>query len=251
MPPPDSHVAVRGSSGAARVAWGGGTLIHGIEQALLDFITGTYNAIGWPGVIVMMAIESAAIPLPSELIMPLAGWKLIADKSRGWEWVVLAGLFGAIGNTIGSWVAYYIGLWGGRPAAERYGKYVLVSRHDLDLADRFFDRWGNLAIFTSRLLPVVRTFISVPAGISRMPIWQFTVYTFAGAFIWSTGLAAGGYKLGENYERLREWMRPLDYPIAAIIVLLVVWYVYRHVKRSWFDDGPEAAHQPQSSESKT
>ncbi|HEY8173256.1 MAG TPA: DedA family protein, partial [Dehalococcoidia bacterium] len=150
-----------------------------------------------------------------------------------------AGLFGAIGNTIGSWVAYYAGMYGGRPMAEKYGKYILVSRHDLDLADRFFDRWGNWAIFFSRLLPVVRTFISVPAGISRMPIWQFTVYTFAGAFIWSTGLAYGGYKLGENYERLRNWMRPLDYPIAAIIVVLVVWYVYRHVKRAWAE--PEAA----------
>ena len=223
--------------------WGGGTLLHGIEQALLDFITNTYDAMGWPGVIVMMAIESAAIPLPSELIMPLAGWKLIEAKGHGWELILLAGLFGAIGNTIGSWVAYYAGMWGGRPFAEKYGKYILVSKHDLDLADRFFDRWGNWAIFTSRLLPVVRTFISVPAGISRMPIWQFTVYTFAGAFIWSTGLAYGGYKLGENYEDLRAWMRPLDYPIAAIIVALLIWYVYRHVKRAWAPGGPEAAEQ--------
>jgi membrane protein DedA with SNARE-associated domain len=181
----------------------------------------------------MMAIESAAVPVPSELIMPLAGWKLIADKGRGVEWVLLAGLFGAIGNTAGSWIAYYVGLWGGRPAAERWGKYILVSRHDLDLADRFFDRWGNWAIFFSRLLPVVRTFISVPAGISRMPLWQFTVYTFTGAFIWSVGLAWGGYKLGENYDELRNWMRPLDYPIAAIIVVLVIWYVVRHVRRAW------------------
>jgi membrane protein DedA with SNARE-associated domain len=220
---------------------GGGPLLHGIEQHLLDFITNTYDAIGWPGVIFMMAIESAAVPLPSELIMPLAGWKLIADKGRGWEWILLAGFFGAVGNTIGSWVAYYVGLWGGRPAAEKYGKYILVSRHDLDLADRFFGRWGNWAIFTSRLLPVVRTFISVPAGISRMPIWQFTLYTFAGAFIWSTGLAWGGYKLGQNYEDLRNWMRPLDYPIAGLIVLAVAWYVYRHVKRAWGDSSPEAA----------
>lgn len=220
---------------------GGGSLLSGIEQHLLDFITNTYDAIGWPGVIVMMAIESAAVPLPSELIMPLAGWKLVADKGRGWEWILLAGFFGAVGNTVGSWVAYYVGLWGGRPAAEKYGKYILVSRHDLDLADRFFGRWGNWAIFASRLLPVVRTFISVPAGISRMPIWQFTLYTFAGAFIWSTGLAWGGYKLGQNYEDLRNWMRPLDYPIAGLIVLAVAWYVYRHVKRAWGDGSPEAA----------
>jgi len=233
---------VRRAAGAG----GGGPLLGGIENALLDFIDGTYNAIGWPGVIFMMAIESAAIPLPSELIMPLAGWKLIEAKGRGVEWVILAGLFGAIGNVAGSWVAYYVGLWGGRPAAERYGKYILVSRHDLDLADRFFDRWGNWAIFGSRLLPVVRTFTSVPAGISRMPIWQFTIYTFAGAFIWSTGLAYGGYKLGEHYEDLRAWMRPADYPIAAVIAVALVWYVYRHIKRAWWEGGPEAAaNQPE------
>ena len=187
-----------------------------------------------------MAIESAAIPLPSEIIMPLAGWKLIEAKGRGVEWVLLAGLFGAIGNVIGSWIAYAIGYYGGRPMAEKYGKYILVSRHDLDLADRFFAKWGNWAVFGSRLLPVVRTFISVPAGISRMPIWQFTVYTFAGAFLWSVGLAYGGYQLGQNYEDLRSAMRPLDYPIAAIIVIAVIWYVYRHVKRAWGDDEPEA-----------
>lgn len=192
----------------------------------------------------MMAIESAAVPLPSELIMPLAGWKLIADKGRGWEWLLLAGLFGAIGNLVGSWLAYYVGALGGRPAAEKYGKYMLVSRHDLDLADRFFARWGNWAIFFSRLLPVVRTFISLPAGISRMPIWQFSVYTFAGAFLWSVGLAYGGYKLGKNYEDLRNWMRPLDYPIAVVVALLAAWYLYRHIRRAWWEppiDEPEKA----------
>jgi len=220
---------------------GGAPLLHGIENSLLDFITYVYDLIGWPGVIVMMAVESAAIPLPSELIMPLAGWKLIEAKGRGFEWVLLAGFFGAIGNTVGSWLAYWVGMYGGRPAAEKYGKYILVSRHDLDLADRFFNRWGNWAIFGGRLLPVVRTFISVPAGISRMPFWQFTAYTFAGAFIWSTGLAYGGYRLGENYEDIRAWMRPLDYPIAAVIVVTVAWYVYRHIKRAWGPE-PEGGH---------
>lgn len=126
---------------------GGGVLLTGIEDSLLEFITGVYNAIGWPGVIVMMAIESAAIPLPSELIMPLAGWKLIQAKGRGFEWVLLAGFFGAVGNTAGSWIAYYAGRYGGRPFTEKYGKYILVSRHDLDLADRFFNRWGKWAVF--------------------------------------------------------------------------------------------------------
>lgn len=215
-------------------------LIDAIEAGLLDFIDSTYDVIGWPGVVVMMAIESAAIPLPSELIMPLAGWKLVKDEGLGEEWLFLAAFTGALGNTLGSLIAYYVGAWGGRPLVLKYGKYVLISRHDLDLADRFFDRWGNAAIFFSRLLPVIRTFISVPAGISRMPVGQFTVYTFAGAFIWSLGLAWGGFALGENWEDLRDWMRPADIPIVAIGLILVGWYIYRHVKRAWAESPEEA-----------
>ena len=181
----------------------------------------------------MMAVESAAIPLPSELIMPLAGWMLIKEKGLGLEWVALAGLFGAIGNTLGSLVAYYAGAWGGRPLVLRYGRYVLISHHDLDLADRFFDRWGAWAIFFARLLPVVRTFVSVPAGVSRMHVGQFTLFTFAGSFPWSLGLALAGYVLGENWERIRTWMRPADIPIAIVLMVLLVWYVVRHVRRAW------------------
>ena len=187
----------------------------------------------------MMAIESACIPLPSELIMPLAGWMLIKDKGLGWEWIILAGLFGAIGNTIGSLIAYYVGQRGGRPFVEKYGKYILISSHDLDLADRWFKRYGNLTVLVSRVLPIVRTFISFPAGVSEMPVWQFTIYTFAGSFPWSVGLAAAGYALGSNWEDLRNWMRPFDYPIAAVIGALIALYVYRHVRRSWMT--PEAS----------
>lgn len=214
-------------------------LFEGIEAQLLDFISATYDAIEWPGVIAMMAIESAMIPLPSEIIMPLAGWMLIKERGHGEEWLLLAGLFGAVGNTLGSLVAYYAGAWGGRPLVAKYGRYILISTHDLDLADRFFRRWGNLAIFLSRLMPVVRTFISFPAGIARMPILQFTFYTFVGAFIWSLALAWAGFALGENWEDLRDWMRPADIPILIVLAILVSWYVYRHVKRAWADD-PEA-----------
>ena len=215
-------------------------IIDAVEAGLLDFIDGTYDAIGWPGVVLMMAIESAAIPLPSELIMPLAGWMLVKDRGLGEEWLFLAAFMGALGNTVGSLIAYYAGAWGGRPLVLKYGKYILLSRHDLDLADRFFNRWGNWAIFGSRLLPVVRTFISLPAGISRMPVGQFTVYTFAGAFIWSLGLAWGGFALGANWEDLRDWMRPADIPIVAIGLVLVGWYVYRHIKRAWGEVPEEA-----------
>ncbi len=191
----------------------------------------------------MMAIESAAIPLPSELIMPLAGWMLIKEKGLGVEWLVLAGLFGAIGNTLGSLVAYYAGSWGGRPLVQRYGRYFLISHHDLDLADRFFQRWGAWAILFARMLPVVRTFVSVPAGVSKMNVGQFTLFTFAGSFPWSLALATAGYILGENWEDLRAWMRPADYPIAAVLLVLLVWYVVRHIRRAWEapqPSGPEA-----------
>ncbi|MGB2695444.1 MAG: DedA family protein [Dehalococcoidia bacterium] len=190
-----------------------------------------------------MAIESAAIPLPSELIMPLAGWMLVKDRGLGWEWLFLAAFFGGLGNTLGSILAYYAGAWGGRPLVEKYGKYILVSHHDLDLADRFFKRWGNLAVFGSRLLPVVRTFISVPAGISRMPIWQFIAYTFAGSFFWSLGLAWAGFALGENWEDLRSWMRPADIPIIIVLGILVTWYVYRHIKRAWGQPQPSTGEE--------
>jgi len=177
-----------------------------------------------------MAIESAAIPLPSELIMPLAGWKLILERGHGAAWLLLAGLYGAIGNLIGSWIAYGIGAAGGRPLLERYGRYVLITKRDLERADRWFSERGELTVFVTRLMPVVRTFISVPAGVSRMNLWKFSVYTFLGAFPWSVGLAWGGYVLGENWEDLRAWMRPADYPIIAIVVVAVAWYVWHKVR---------------------
>ncbi len=202
----------------------------GIETALLDFARELYDVFGWPGVVFLMAIESAAIPFPSEIIMPLAGWFLIKEQGHGWEWLIMAGVFGAIGNTIGSLVAYYAGAWGGRPLLLRYGRYLLISQRELDSADRWFARYGDAAVFISRLLPVVRTFISVPAGISRVNVWRFTVLTFFGAFLWSLGLAASGYALGENWERLLTWFRPVSIPIVIAIVAAAVWHFYRRVK---------------------
>jgi len=190
----------------------------------------------WPGLVVMMAIESAAIPLPSEIIMPLAGWMLVKDRGLGVPWLLLAAFCGALGNLLGSLLGYYVGAWGGRPLVLRYGRYVLISHHDLDLADRWFDRYGQWTVFFSRLLPVVRTFISVPAGVARMPIWQFSAYTFAGSFPWSLGLAWAGFLLGENWEDIRDWMRPADIPILVVAVLLIGLYVYRHVRRAWTEE---------------
>ncbi len=201
-----------------------------MEHQILDFIRHVYQILGWPGVVLLMAIESACIPLPSEIIMPLSGWMLIADKGLGVEYVVLAGLCGAVGNVIGSVIAYWVGAWGGRPFLHRYGKYVLVSHHDIEVADRWFDRYGDRIVFLSRLLPAVRTFISFPAGIAKMKMGKFLLYSFLGSFPWSVGLAYGGYLLGQNWERIREVMRPFDIPILVIFLALVAFFIWRRLR---------------------
>ena len=204
--------------------------MSGIEHALLDFITRVYDVLQWPGVVVLMGIESAAIPLPSEIIMPFAGWMLVQAKGLGMGHVFLAGFYGALGCLLGSWLAYWVGAKGGRPLLERYGRYLLITSHELDVADRWFARYGDATVFFSRLLPVVRTFISVPAGVARMNLWKFSVYTFIGSFPWCFGLAYGGYLLGERWEVLRAAMRPFDIPIVVLFLLLVAFYVWRRVR---------------------
>jgi membrane protein DedA with SNARE-associated domain len=201
-----------------------------VEHQILDFIRHVYQILGWPGVVLLMAIESACIPLPSEIIMPLSGWMLVADKGLGVEYVILAGLCGAVGNVIGSVIAYWVGAWGGRPFLHRYGKYVLVSHHDIEVADRWFDRYGDRIVFLSRLLPAVRTFISFPAGIAKMKMGKFLLYSFLGSFPWSVGLAYGGYLLGQNWERIREVMRPFDIPILVIFLALVAFFIWRRLR---------------------
>ena len=204
--------------------------MHGIETLILDAIFRVYDAIGWPGVVFLMAVESAAIPFPSELIMPLAGWLLIEEKGSSAWWVLLAGFYGALGNLLGSWVAYLISFKGGRPLLNKYGKYVLITREEMDRAEEWFRKYGDWIVFGSRMLPVVRTFISIPAGISRMNLWRFSIFTFAGSFPWSLGLAYGGFLLGENWEQLRSAMRPFDIPILVIGAAVVVWFFYRRIR---------------------
>lgn len=178
-----------------------------------------------------MAIESACIPLPSEIIMPLAGWFLISNQGLGPQYVLVAGVFGALGCIIGSVATYLIGWRGGRPLLERYGKYILISHHDMDVADRWFQKRGKLSIFISRLLPIVRTYISIPAGVAKMKFTPFVVYTFIGSFIWCTGLAFGGYKLGENWEQVATKIEPAVPFIVAIIIILIGLYIFRHIRQ--------------------
>jgi membrane protein DedA with SNARE-associated domain len=205
-------------------------IVTAIENLILNFVQSTYNLMQWPGVVALMAIESACIPFPSEIIMPLAGWMLIKQQSLPVIYVLAAGAWGALGNTIGSVIAYYAGMWAGRPLLNKYGRYILLSQRDLELSDRWFARSGSWTVFVARLLPLIRTYISLPAGIARMNIFRFVAYTFTGSFIWSTGLAYGGYLMGEHWEQLRNAMRPFDPIFAALIVILVALYVYRHIR---------------------
>jgi membrane protein DedA with SNARE-associated domain len=202
-----------------------------IDEIVIPFLESLYGAVGYLGVMIAMAIESAMIPLPSELILPFAGF-LVSDPTQvepltgqPWSfWLVV--IFGTIGNTLGSLIAYAIGAYGGRPFLERYGRYMLIRPHEIELADRFFERWGAQTAFFSRLLPIVRTFISFPAGVARMNLRTFIVYSTAGAFLWSTALVWSGVQLGENWEEIRGILQPFDMLIAVAVVVgaaILLW----------------------------
>jgi len=205
--------------------------VEALEQQLVGFLTNLFQTIDWFGVVVIMALESANIPIPSEVTMPLSGWMLVqAQGGTAWDAFLLGGLWGAVGCTLGSVISYALGAWGGRPLVERYGRYIMVDEEDLAKADRWFARWGDWAVLLSRLLPIVRTFISFPAGVVRMNFPRFVVYSFAGSVVWCGLLALGGFHFGEHWEELRALMRPFDIPIAIVILLLVGLYVWRHVR---------------------
>lgn len=197
---------------------------------MLAFSTDVYDFMGWFGVIVLMSIESTAIPLPSEVIMPLAGWRLVLDEGHGVPHVLLAGFWGAVGSLIGSLVEYYISRAGGRPFIEKYGKYFLITHKDLERADSWFQTRGELTVFVARMIPGVRGFISIPAGIARMNVVRFAIFTFLGAFPWTLGLAWGGFLLGENYDSIRDVSKPFDIPIIGTVLVVIIWFLWRRIK---------------------
>ena len=197
---------------------------------LVPWVTGIISHIGYPGVALLMAIESACIPLPSEIIMPFAGYLVYTGRFNLF-WVATAG---AIGCNIGSAVAYWIGAYGGRPLVERFGSYVLLSRRDLDRTTKFFERYGAITVLVGRLLPVVRTFIALPAGIARMPQLRFHIYTFVGSWPWCLALAYAGAKLGDAWNtdpRLKNILHRADAAILAVLAVLFVWFVWTHWKQ--------------------
>lgn len=189
---------------------------------------GVISSLGYGGVILLMAIESANIPLPSEIIMPFSGFLVAQGAFNLW----LVGLAGAVGCVVGSIFSYGLGAWGGRPLVEKYGKYIFVSHHDLDLTDRWFQKHGEVTVFVGRLLPVVRTFISFPAGIAKMNFGRFVIYSFLGSFPWTLALAYIGQKMGENWEKIRVYFHGFDWVILILIVLGIVWWIGRHIRNS-------------------
>jgi membrane protein DedA with SNARE-associated domain len=177
------------------------------------------------GVVLLMAIESACIPLPSEVIMPFAGYLVLQGRFS----LAAAAIAGAAGCVFGSWVAYYAGLKGGRPFAEKYGKYILLNPGDLALADKLFAKYGVSISFFSRMLPVIRTFIAFPAGVARADFFKFSVYTFLGSLPWCWGLAWLGVKLGENWTSLHSKFHQIDLVIAGFILVGAVFWVRHHM----------------------
>jgi len=193
-------------------------------------IVATISSIGYLGIALLMAIESACIPLPSEIIMPFAGYLV----STGRFDLLLVATAGAVGCNLGSSIAYAVGYYGGRPLVEKWGGYVLVSRNDLDRVDRYFARFGSATVFVCRLLPVVRTFIALPAGIARMPQGKFQLYTFIGSWPWCLALAYIGEQLGARWNsdpELRSVFHRFDAAIVGVFLIAIVWYIARHWRR--------------------
>ena len=199
-----------------------------IINAIANFVTNIVSHLGYPGVFLLMALESACIPIPSEIIMPFSGFLVATGQFNFWAIVIV----GSLGNLAGSFLAYWIGYTGGRSLVEKYGRYILLSQRDLESSDRFFRKYGQSTVFFSRLLPIIRTFISLPAGISKMDFKKFSLYTFLGVIPFTAVLTYAGVKLKENWTALQPYFHKFDLIIAIVIVLVVIWFVFRHLKRT-------------------
>ena len=201
-------------------------MINIIAQ-ISDFALYLINKTGYAGIFLLSALESAAIPIPSEVVVPFSGFLAVSGRFNIWLVISIT----TLANLVGSMILFLVGRSGGRWFLERYGKYVLIHKHDLEKGDKWFAKYGSKAVFWSRMLPVVRTFISLPAGVSRMNFLKFCLLTFLGSLPWNTGLALIGYKAGENWDILHGYFRKLDIFIILLIVVLAIWYIWRHIKK--------------------
>lgn len=197
-----------------------------IIDVLANFVISIIDKIGYFGLFLLMLLESCGILMPSEVIMPFSGFLVLDGTLNFW----LVAIIGAFGNLIGSLLAYWIGYRGGRPLIEKYGKYVLISKKDLNIADHWFTKYGELTVFFGRILPVIRTFISFPAGISKMDIKKFSLYSFLGALPWTLALTYAGLIMGKSWTTIREKLHNFDLSIAILVAIFIIWYIYRHLK---------------------
>ena len=195
-----------------------------------------YDAVGYLGVAAAVALETIVAPIPSEVILPMAGWKVsqsaadpaILEPLTGLPWnIPLAVALATLGSLVGALVGYAIGAWGGRPLLDRYGRYVGIGDDDLDRADRWFARWGSWAVFAGRMVPLVRTFVSYPAGIARMPLGRFVLFSTLGSLPWNLALIVAGFVVGENYPRIEAAIKPYEYVIYVAVIAVIVVLVAR------------------------
>jgi membrane protein DedA with SNARE-associated domain len=195
-------------------------------QILAAHITEFIEATGYISVFLLMMVESMALPVPGEAIMPFAGF-LIVQGQFSWTMVILVSTAGSL---VGSYLSYLIGQYGGEPFFERYGKYLLIKKNHLDLTHRFFNRYGELTIFFSRFIPVVRHLISIPAGMSRMKMIPFLLYTALGATIWNTFLTYLGFVLRQNWNKIMEYGHYIDLSMVGAFALILVIFIWRQIK---------------------
>lgn len=199
-----------------------------LTEPIIHLATQFIGTAGYPGITLLMILESMVAPIPSEAVMPFAGF-LIVDGTITWIGVAIAS---TIGSLVGSLVSYWIGAKGGRPLVLKFGKFLLLNEHHLEITERFFQRRGSAAIFISRFIPAVRHFISIPAGVGHMPLGRFIVYTVFGAGIWNMFLVWVGFKLGENWENIRKYSEKIDLVLYTLIAAAVIYYLYR-IWRHW------------------
>ncbi|OIO46123.1 MAG: hypothetical protein AUJ31_02495 [Parcubacteria group bacterium CG1_02_39_15] len=201
-------------------------MIADLLSLVSSFIVNIISTLGYPGITVLMALESTCIPIPSEIIMPFSGYLVFLEKLSFFSVV----LWGTIGNLIGSIIAYLAGFYGGRPLIKKYGRYIFISEGELAHAQDWFEKYGSVSVLFSRMLPVVRTFISLPAGIAKMPFWKFATYTFFGSLPWSFFLTYVGVIAGENWQSIDSLVRKFDWAIVIIIISLFSWWLLKKLK---------------------
>jgi len=202
-------------------------LVASLTDPIVQFAVDTVDALGLPGVFVLMLLESACIPIPSEATMLFAGFNV----SNGEYSLAAATAAGVLGNLVGSWIAYGVGYFGRVDVLEKHGRKLHIKKSHLEWADRWFERHGDATVFFTRMLPIIRTFISLPAGVARMPFWRFTVFTLAGCIPWVLLLTFIGKEAGDNWESWKDSLHYVDYAVLAAIVIGIVWLLIRARRR--------------------